>query len=208
MVRVIHFILSNGRRSFKREAEVNLTKIIQIVQHVLAKTGFRLNYTKLIKLLYLSDRESLKLWDSAITKDSYASLKQGPVLSGLYNLIKGDYRDRADQAQWNAFFMRDGYDLIAIHKSEFPKDELSPREMEIIDSIEKKYRGWDYGKLIDLLHDGSRFPEWKDPGESSQPLSLEDILRALGRTEEQIKSLMEEEESFRREEELLSECQN
>ncbi len=187
---------------------MNLTKTIQIAQHVLSKTGYRLNYTKLIKLLYLADREALRLWDSAITKDSYASLSQGPVLSGLYNLIKGEYRDGAYQAQWNAFFMKDGYDLIAIHKSELPIDELSPREMEILDSIEKKYRGWDFRKLIDLLHDGSKFPEWKDPGESSQPLSLEDILRALGRSEDQIKTLMEEEDAFRREEELLSECRN
>lgn len=135
-------------------------------------------------------------------------LPQGPVLSGLFNLIKGDYGEKSEQAQWNAFFMKDGYDLIAIHKSELPKDELSRREIEILNSIEKKYRGWKFGKLIDLLHDGSQFPEWKDPGESSQPLPLEDILRALGRSEEQIHALIEEEESFKQEEELLSECRN
>jgi len=191
-----------------REAGVNLIKTIQIVQHILAKSEYRLNYTKLIKLLYLADREALRLWDSAITKDSYALLHQGPILSGLYDFIKGEYGDRADQAQWNAFFMRDGYDLIAIHKSELPKDELSPREMEIIDSTEKKYRGWDYRKLIELLHDKSKYPEWEDPGETSLPLSLENVLRALGRSEEQIKTLLKEEEAFRQEEDFLSDCRN
>jgi hypothetical protein len=46
---------------------MNLTKIIQIVHHLLAKNGYRLNYTKLIKLLYLADREALSLWDSSIS---------------------------------------------------------------------------------------------------------------------------------------------
>ncbi|MBE3145269.1 MAG: SocA family protein [Planctomycetes bacterium] len=185
---------------------MNLTKIIQIVHHLLAKNGYRLNYTKLIKLLYLADREALSLWDSSISKDSYASLAQGPVLSGLYNLVKGTAADRFAQTEWNGHFMKDDYDLIALHKGKLPIDELSEREIEVLDRIEKQYRGWKFGKLIELLHDQSRFPEWTDPGSSSLPLAVESILRSLGRNEEEIKTIAEEEKSFQEEEEYLKKC--
>lgn len=185
---------------------MELGRTIQIVQHLLSKSAYRLNYTKLIKLLYLADREAFDRWDSSITRDEYASLPQGPVVSGIYNLIKGEYFDRFSQTQWNSFFMKDGYDLVAIHKDHLPVEELSPREVEVIDEIESLYRSWDFGKLIDLLHDGSRYPEWRDPGESSLPLEQADILKALGRTEEEVRQILEEDEAYQKEEDYLHRC--
>jgi len=38
---------------------MNMRKVIQVVGHLLQKYSGRLNYTKLIKLLYLADRKAL-----------------------------------------------------------------------------------------------------------------------------------------------------
>ena len=185
---------------------MDLNKIIQIVHHLLDRNGYRLNYTKLVKLLYLADREAWSRWDMAITKDRYASLPQGPVLIDLYDLIKGSFADRFAQTQWNSFFIKDGYDLVALHHHQLPVDELSPREMELLHEIENRYRSWDFGKLIDLLHDRTKFPEWTDPGESALPLPPQDILRALGRSEEEIRQILDDEDTYRAEEEYLQKC--
>jgi hypothetical protein len=45
------------------------------------KYEHRLNYIKLIKLLYLADKESLKNSTHAITGDTYISMKNRHVLS-------------------------------------------------------------------------------------------------------------------------------
>ena len=49
-----------------RSNRMNFKKLVQVVNYVLAKDDYRLNYTKLIKLLYISDRECLDKWDFAI----------------------------------------------------------------------------------------------------------------------------------------------
>ncbi len=46
-----------------------------------------MSYMKLIKLLYLADREALARWGRPITTDTYVAMKHGPVLSYILNLI-------------------------------------------------------------------------------------------------------------------------
>ncbi len=49
--------------------------------------GGSMSYLKLIKLLYLLDRESFKRWGQPVTGDQYVSMKLGPVLSRVRDLI-------------------------------------------------------------------------------------------------------------------------
>ncbi len=53
-----------------------------------------MSYMKLIKLLYLADREALARWGRPITTDSYVSMKHGPVLSEVLNLITDPLSDQ------------------------------------------------------------------------------------------------------------------
>ena len=59
----------------------NLEKLIQACNYLLKKNNYSLNYTKLIKLLYLADKESLKGAIQTISGDTYVSMDNGPVLS-------------------------------------------------------------------------------------------------------------------------------
>ena len=45
------------------------------------------------------------------------------------------------------------------------------------------------GILVDETH---KFPEWRDPHGSSLPISVGDILRALGESEEEVKAVVAE----------------
>lgn len=50
--------------------------------------GGRMSYLKLIKLLYLLDREALLRWGRPVTTDRYVSMDNGPVVSRIYDLIR------------------------------------------------------------------------------------------------------------------------
>ena len=48
---------------------MNIDKLIQIANYILKKYDFSLNYTKLIKELYLADRECIKRTGWSMTGD-------------------------------------------------------------------------------------------------------------------------------------------
>ncbi len=186
---------------------MDLNKAIQIVNYLLGKYKYRLNYTKLIKLLYLSDREAYSRWDTAISGDTYCSMDHGPVLSGIYGLVKGRYRDNFNQLRWDEYFVTEGYELVSLREENVLVDELSERETDLLDEIDKEYHGWSWDQLQDLLHDKDKFPEWEDPSGTSIPLTVREILRSLGRSEEEIAEIIREEAIFEKDAQLLqSDC--
>ena len=71
---------------------MQIDKLIQTVSYLLKKYDYSLNYTKLIKELYLADRESIRRSGWSITGDSYRNLPYGPVLVNLYDLKKDGIR--------------------------------------------------------------------------------------------------------------------
>ena len=55
----------------------NEKKTTQVAALFIKKHGRPLNYTKLIKLLYLTDREALSRWERPLTGDSYVINAKG-----------------------------------------------------------------------------------------------------------------------------------
>jgi uncharacterized phage-associated protein len=181
---------------------MQIEKLVQATGYLLKKyDNRRLNYTKLIKELYLSDRESINATNSAITGDTYVSMKYGPVLSNLYNLIKGRSQDDQDQIYWDSRFSTDGDDLLANY-DQYPEGKLSRAEKAIIDKIDGQFHQNRYGELIDYAH--ANCPEWSNPGATSTPISLADILNALGRTQEDIDWILEETRVFQEEDRIFA----
>ncbi|MCA6079860.1 MAG: SocA family protein [Endomicrobium sp.] len=179
---------------------MNLEKIIQIVNYILQKYNFTLNYTKLLKILYIADRECLRRWDFAISEDTYCAMKQGMVLSGLYSFITQE-ADESSQARWNSCFKKDGdNDLCSIVKENCSYDELSKAEIEILDEVDKKYHSKDWKFLVDEIH--HNFREWKEVDEKKEKSSVkvkkETILLSLGRSEDEIKEIISNENAYRK----------
>jgi uncharacterized phage-associated protein len=63
------------------------SKATEAAAFLLSRSDQTMNYMKLIKLLYLADREALIRWGRPISTDRYVSMKHGPVLSNVLNLI-------------------------------------------------------------------------------------------------------------------------
>jgi len=174
----------------------NIDKLIQVCNYLVKKNNNSLNYTKLIKLLYISDKESLKQSLQTITGDNYVSMDNGPVLSKLYYLIKGQYRKESYQNLWNSRFIKDGYNLVAV-THQIPHSELSKFEMGILDNIFEQYKDTDVREIIKFLH---KCPEWKNPSGSSIPIKPEEILKSIGKSSEEIDWILAETQAFEEEE--------
>ncbi len=69
--------------------------------------GGRMSYLKLIKLLYLLDREALLRWGRPVTTDRYVSMDNGPVVSRIYDLIREEPAPGTDPV-WRRFISTPG----------------------------------------------------------------------------------------------------
>ena len=181
---------------------MNIEKLIQTTGYILAKYNGVLNYTKLIKILYLSDRKSLSETGYSITGDSYVSMKNGPVLSTLYDLIKNKSNDISLQYYWNSKFTTDCYD---IHQgcTFIPKGELSDSDTEILDSVDKQFHKKSYSFMIDYVHNPINCPEWQD-NNSSKKKKKSEILKHAGFSQDDIELLLEEENAYLEENKILN----
>lgn len=165
----------------------NEEKTTQVAALFIEKAGGKLNYTKLIKLLYLADREAFRLWERPLTGDSYVSMPKGPVLSKTYDLI--NYKeDPQNKSYWYRFIRKTNYEVTL--KGEPDNDELSKRELDLIDRIHETYKDLSWGEMIDICHQVC--PEWKHPGDTSIPIRIEDILIQLKKTERDIEIIEQE----------------
>ena len=66
----------------------NIEKTIQAIAALLHFHGSKeMSYLRMLKLLYLADRECLQETGRPITGDRVVAMEHGPVLSSVYDLI-------------------------------------------------------------------------------------------------------------------------
>lgn len=165
----------------------NEIKTTQVAALFLSKSGGKMNYTKLIKLMYLADRKALSLWERPLTGDSYFAMGNGPVLSNTYDLI--NYKAMpGGKSYWYKYILKKDYDVSLKGKPKY--DELSKRERELIDIIFNEYKKYSYSEMIGICH--KVCPEWGHPGSTSIPIQIRDILKAVNKTEREIKIIEDE----------------
>ena len=129
---------------------------------------------RLLKLLYIAEREALKEIGQPITGDSLAALENGPILSGFYDIIKGE----AERSiVFEKYFTSAGYQL-KLTKSP-GVGALNRWEIRKLHAVSDRYRDVDDWALSEETHG---FPEWKknNRGKSSGPIPVEDVLNAVG----------------------------
>jgi uncharacterized phage-associated protein len=146
-----------------------------------------MKYLKLIKLLYIADREALSRWGKPVTTDRYVSMKEGPVVSNIYNLI-GSEPMPYEQSIWHQYIRTVAdwdVELVASPSAE----ELSQAEEDLLKEI---FEAHGYKNRWLLVSETHKFPEWKDPGTSSLSISYREILKGLNKSEEEVSATLEE----------------
>jgi uncharacterized phage-associated protein len=165
-------------------------RVTQMAAYLLMRGGKRMAYIKLLKLLYLAEREALAKWGESISGDHFVSMPHGPILSQTYDLIKG-HTPSIEVCPWQKMIRDESnYEVSLLNDIDIEDlDELSPAEIKILDDTFNKFGHMSRFEIVDFTH--SNCPEWEDPRGSSFPISPENIFRAMGKTEDQVQKLFE-----------------
>ena len=156
-----------------------LRKAIQAT-HVLLDCQFddTMEYMRLLKLLYIAERESLEETGVPIIGSRVVAMKNGPLHSRVYDLIK---QEGIDEDEWSKYFQTIDNEIRVRERPGV--ESLSRYEIRKLREVHARFDDIDTWELVDSTHS---FPEWRDnypdPQENtSNSIPIEDILKAVGR---------------------------
>lgn len=168
------------------------TKLAQAAAYLVSKRNGRMSHLKLIKLLYLADREALRRFESPITGDNYVAMPHGPVLSRTLDLMNGFVQSNPEGwAGWLSDVQNHEVNTNRPVNREV-LDHLSDAEVSVLDDIFARYGHMNRWALRDLTHDPEQVPEWHDPKGTSRPIHLGRVLEAVGKPRDLAQKIREE----------------
>lgn len=155
-----------------------------------------MKHLKLIKLMYLVDREAFKRWGHPITGDRYVSMQFGPVLSNSLDLLRGDATDC-----WKDFIEESAPHTVKLLQ-ECGTDRLSEAEEDLAHEIFATYGTVSRWDLVKLTH---TFKEYKETDNDNRrwPIENIDILRAVGKSQDEAESIQKHLDAVTRAKSLL-----
>lgn len=138
----------------------------------------RMPHLKLMKLLYLADREAVRNFGFPISGDRMVSMPHGPVLSMTLNLMDGDIE--SCPGGWEEWISdKENHELSLRQPLNTESlDELAPAELEVLCSVWQQFGAMGKWEIRDWTHD--HCSEWEDPRGSSNPIPFERLARAVG----------------------------
>ena len=145
----------------KRQADAYIKKALQVLSY-LQKNSCVKNYQALIKLEYFAERYHLRTFCTPILGDEFVAMKQGPVASKFYDLVRLKSEQPTTLTQEELLIaqeyirIEDNYSIKVSYDSDY--DMLSPSERKALDFSISKFGKFNRQKLIELTH---LYPEWK-----------------------------------------------
>ncbi|NJP08379.1 MAG: SocA family protein [Leptolyngbyaceae cyanobacterium RU_5_1] len=162
-------------------------KAVEAAAILLKLHGKPMKHLGLLKMLYIADRIALQRMEQPITGDDYVSIDYGPVLSGVYDLIKGQPIGDA-LSLWSKFISSQNSNYISLLSD--PGDgELCEEEEEILQQVYQTFGHLNPFDVAEWTHD---LPEWQNPHGSAIPIAVEDVLKNVGKNDEEIKEIQQE----------------
>ena len=152
----------------------DLSKAIQVMGYFIVRLD-RVEKVKLMKLVYIADKENFLTQGYPITGDRQCAMPWGPVPSDCLHAVNGEIWPNPDEA----------FKFIHVDDSEVSlrKDpgtaSLSPVELE---SLERVYRVHGNKSRWTLVGETHRYPEYKEAYVvgTSRTIPYESILRHSG----------------------------
>jgi uncharacterized phage-associated protein len=138
------------------------------------------SYMRLLKILYIADRESIKETGVPITGDTFVAMEHGTMLSRLLNLAKrtkGHLDRKPDHIEWDQYISPEpDYE---IRLTQDPGDGLlCDYEMNKLREVAKRYKDKGPFDMKEVTHE---LPEYHDPGKGKQQwIPLREVLNAIG----------------------------
>lgn len=167
------------------------TKAAQVAAWFLAQSNGSTTILKLMKLLYLADRQALQDLERTITGDRMVSMPHGPVLSQTYELANGGSESVA--GGWDHWMKDRENHTIALRAGVNPIREaldcISDAEFAVLQKVQAEFGSWSAFKLRDYTH--QHCAEWQDPCGSSVRIRPQTVLEAVGKSPEDARAIAE-----------------
>lgn len=148
-----------------------------------------LSNLKLMTLLYIAERESVREFGYPMSEDMCLSMPHGPVLSMTLELMNGNIESQPNG--WE-FWVSDKENHEIALKKQFVNledlDELNRAELELLQRLWEQFGSMDKWQIRDWTH--VYCAEWKNP-HSIQPIDFQDIACAVGFNKETVIDLQE-----------------
>ena len=142
-----------------------------------------MKYWSLLKILYLADRTALQQMDRPITGDRYVSMNYGPIPSLVYDLIQGNQA----LPLWSQFISAPNKKNYVNLLNDPGNEELCEEEEEILEQVYKIF-----GHLNPFTKWTYPLPEWKKNYGSAIPISVVEILKNVGKSDQEIAEIQQE----------------
>lgn len=174
----------------------DLSKVAEAAAVFLSRAeGHELTRIKLMKLLYLADRQALADYGSTISNDRLVAMPFGPALSRTLTAMQHPESAPREWERWvqtvppHTHRLAPGADVSEV-------ELLSDAEVLVIDGVWERFGSWDQWDLKNWTHDPDNIPEWTNPQGSSYTITLEALGRAVGMPEQEVQALVEQQQEL------------
>jgi len=139
-----------------------------------------MSHLKLMKLMYLADREAMRTSGFPMTGDRFVSMPHGPVLSNTLSHINDEAL--SSDGGWDSWISDKANHEVGLLRpiSADALDQLSRADLGVLDTIWHQFGHMHKYVIRDYTHDSRNCPEWKDPNGSSSPIAYKTVFEALG----------------------------
>jgi len=155
---------------------IDIQKAIEAIVYISNKNS---DLFHIVKILYYADKFHLEGYGRLITGDHYVAMKDGPVPSAAYDIIKavrGDGLAVFEENPVEAFRVED---WITIKPNRDPNlDYLSESEIESLNKAIDIYSKMSYQELWDTVHEEEPYKQ------AHSDISLESIVKSLANADE------------------------
>ena len=155
-----------------------LDKIIEVIL-CLAHKGIELDRYKIVKLVYLADVAHLNRYGRPITYDTMVAMKNGPVPTTLYDILKRNRRYKIDYDTLPFdYIARGDRHYIENPKRAINRKLFSKSDLAILDEIAASHGNKTFRELYDMTHQHPGYQRaWAAKGNKhSHPIRFEDLL--------------------------------
>ena len=150
-------------------------KAAQICAYFANRSGSVIEKLKLIKLIYLAERQFLSAHHHPMLFDEFYSLPHGPVCSSTLNGINGVIHE----SLWDEYIARNGNIVVAVKSVDREDlDHVSDAEMEVLHDVWQKFSGMTASQIRNYTHENC--PEYTETDKARIPISYRQIFDALG----------------------------
>lgn len=159
-------------RVFRFDADKSLQAVAFLLRR---EPAHRMNYMRLLKILYIAEREALAESSQPITGSRVVATRRGIILDDVLQSIRGHHRTAS---LWAGYTRLDNYSIEMFRDPGIGR--LSRFVMEKLEEVAMRHQADDEWEMVEMTR---RLAEWRrnEPGDGCQEIPLSHIFEAVGR---------------------------